>query len=82
PAGPPPSGTDLDVHAGESERTEVSGAPARQRTTDRDREDLAGHGGFPLTQLTQPSPRIGSATPARTSRVPADRLAALPAAAC
>ncbi|MFD5660867.1 alpha/beta fold hydrolase [Streptomyces hirsutus] len=56
--------TDLDVYAAEFERTGMSGALARYRTMDRDREDLAGHTGAPLAQ---PSLFIGGALDASTA---------------
>ncbi|MBK3638348.1 alpha/beta hydrolase [Streptomyces sp. MBT97] len=66
PAGPLPawlSEEDLDVYAGEFERTGLTGALNRYRTMDRDWEDLAPHRGAPIEQ---PSLFIGGALDAST----------------
>ncbi|MET9293958.1 alpha/beta hydrolase [Streptomyces sp. NPDC003077] len=55
---------DLDVYAGEFERTGMSGALNRYRNMDRDWEDLADHRGRPLTQ---PSLFVGGALDASTT---------------
>ncbi|MBK3630869.1 alpha/beta hydrolase, partial [Streptomyces sp. MBT49] len=65
-AGPLPawlSEEDLDVYAGEFERTGLTGALNRYRTMDRDWEDLAPHRGAPIEQ---PSLFIGGALDAST----------------
>lgn len=49
---------DLDVYAGEYERTGMSGALARYRTMDRDWADLAGHRG---ARLSRPALFVGGA---------------------
>ncbi|PGH47502.1 alpha/beta fold hydrolase [Streptomyces sp. Ru87] len=54
---------DLDVYAGEFERTGMTGALNRYRALDRDWEDLAGHAGAPVRQ---PSLFIGGALDAST----------------
>lgn len=67
-----PSGTlpawlsedDLDVYAGEFERTGMTGALNRYRTVDRDWEDLAPRRGAPITQ---PALFIGGALDASTT---------------
>ncbi len=69
------SGTDLDVFAGEFERTGMSGALARYRAMDRDWEDLAEHDGAPVAQ---PSLFIGGALDASTAWL-ADAIDAFPA---
>ncbi|MFJ9537609.1 alpha/beta fold hydrolase [Streptomyces sp. NPDC101225] len=53
PAGPLPawlSEAELDVYAGEFERTGLTGALNRYRTMDRDWEDLVAYDGAPVTQ--------------------------------
>ncbi|MFE5521124.1 alpha/beta fold hydrolase [Streptomyces virginiae] len=55
---------DLDVYAGEFERTGLTGALNRYRTMDRDWEDLAPHRGAPITQ---PSRFIGGTLDASTT---------------
>ncbi|MFF0450142.1 alpha/beta fold hydrolase [Streptomyces sp. NPDC004609] len=55
---------DLDVYAGEFERTGLSGALNRYRNMDRDWEDLADHHGRPVTQ---PSLFLGGALDASTT---------------
>ncbi|MGM9439320.1 alpha/beta fold hydrolase [Streptomyces murinus] len=55
---------DLDVYAGEFERTGVTGALNRYRNMDRDWEDLAPHRGAPITQ---PSLFIGGTLDASTT---------------
>ncbi|MER5781633.1 alpha/beta hydrolase [Streptomyces mobaraensis] len=55
---------DLDVYAGEFERTGLTGALNRYRAMDRDWEDLAPHRGAPLKQ---PSLFIGGALDASTT---------------
>jgi len=77
PAGPLPawlSENDLDVYAGEFERTGVSGALNRYRNMDRDWEDLARLDGAPITQ---PSLFIGGALDASTTWM-ADAITAYP----
>ncbi|GHH83602.1 epoxide hydrolase [Streptomyces sulfonofaciens] len=67
PAGPPPAWLgehDLDVQAGEFERTGFTGALNRYRNMDRDWDDLAGLAGAPLTQ---PSLFAGGALDASTT---------------
>ncbi|MDH6565871.1 pimeloyl-ACP methyl ester carboxylesterase [Streptomyces sp. SAI-117] len=67
PAGPLPawlSEEDLDVYAGEFERTGLTGALNRYRAMDRDWEDLAPHRGAPIKQ---PSLFIGGALDASTT---------------
>ncbi|MEW1684549.1 alpha/beta hydrolase [Streptomyces sp. T12] len=66
--------TDLDVFAGEFERTGTRGALARYRNLDRDWEDLAEYDGAPLTQ---PSLFIGGGLDASTTWM-ADAIAAFP----
>ncbi|MFJ4732541.1 alpha/beta fold hydrolase [Streptomyces sp. NPDC088770] len=66
PAGPLPawlSEEDLDVYAGEFERTGLTGALNRYRNMDCDWEDLAPHRGAPIKQ---PSLFIGGALDAST----------------
>ncbi|MGW6466683.1 alpha/beta fold hydrolase [Streptomyces rubiginosohelvolus] len=55
---------DLDVYAGEFERTGITGALNRYRTMDRDWEDLAPYRGAPVEQ---PSLFIGGALDASTT---------------
>ncbi|TPQ18307.1 alpha/beta fold hydrolase [Streptomyces sporangiiformans] len=55
---------DLDVYAGEFERTGLSGALARYRNMDRDWEDLADYDG---ASITQPSLFVGGSLDASTS---------------
>ncbi|WP_042410521.1 alpha/beta fold hydrolase [Streptacidiphilus carbonis] len=55
---------DLDVYAGEFERTGLTGALNRYRNVDRDWEDLAPHRGAPIKQ---PSLFIGGALDASTT---------------
>ncbi|MGW0927476.1 alpha/beta fold hydrolase [Streptomyces sp. NPDC002644] len=55
---------DLDVYAGEFERTGLTGALNRYRSMDRDWEDLAPHRGAPITQ---PSLFVGGALDASTT---------------
>lgn len=77
PAGSRPAwlGEDeLDIYAGEFERTGLSGALARYRNMDRDWEDLAGFEGAPLTQ---PSLFVGGGLDASTTWM-ADAIAAFP----
>jgi pimeloyl-ACP methyl ester carboxylesterase len=67
PTGPLPGWLgedDLDVYAGEFERTGFGGALARYRTMDRDWEDLAGFDGAPVTQ---PALFLGGAMDASTT---------------
>ncbi|MGW4201301.1 alpha/beta fold hydrolase [Streptomyces sp. NPDC004726] len=67
PAGPLPAWLgedDLDVYAGEFERTGMTGALNRYRNMDRDWEDLAGFQGKPITQ---PSLFLGGALDASTT---------------
>lgn len=67
PAGPLPawlSGSDLDVYAGEFERTGLTGALNRYRNMDRDWEDLSRFDGAPVTQ---PSLFIGGSLDASTT---------------
>ncbi|MEW2609933.1 alpha/beta hydrolase [Streptomyces sp. NPDC047880] len=68
------SENDLDVYAGEFERTGVSGALNRYRNMDRDWEDLADFDGAPLTQ---PSLFIGGSLDASTTWM-ADAIKAYP----
>ncbi|MFJ4718107.1 alpha/beta fold hydrolase [Streptomyces luteogriseus] len=65
---------DLDVYAGEFERTGVSGALNRYRNMDRDWEDLAGFDGAPITR---PSLFIGGGLDASTTWM-ADAIKAYP----
>ncbi|MFH8611688.1 alpha/beta fold hydrolase [Streptomyces sp. NPDC018029] len=78
PGGPLPgwlTGPDLDVYAGEFERTGLTGALNRYRNMDRDWEDLTpGYAGAPLTQ---PSLFVGGALDASTTWL-ADAIAAFP----
>ncbi|MFF2009661.1 alpha/beta fold hydrolase [Streptomyces sp. NPDC058195] len=66
---------DLDVYAGEFERTGMSGALNRYRSMDRDWEDLAPYRGAPVKQ---PSLFIGGALDASTTWM-ADAVDAYPA---
>ncbi|MFF9646429.1 alpha/beta fold hydrolase [Kitasatospora aureofaciens] len=66
---------DLDVYAGEFERTGMTGALNRYRNMDRDWEDLAPYGGAPIEQ---PSLFIGGALDASTTWM-ADAIDAYPA---
>ncbi|MEV5010679.1 MULTISPECIES: alpha/beta hydrolase [unclassified Streptomyces] len=66
---------DLDVYAGEFERTGMTGALNRYRNMDRDWEDLAQYGGAPIKQ---PSLFIGGALDASTTWM-ADAIDAYPA---
>ncbi|GAA3194931.1 MULTISPECIES: alpha/beta fold hydrolase [Streptomyces] len=68
------SEADLDVYAGEFERTGLTGALARYRNMDRDWEDLSGHEGAPVTQ---PSLFVGGALDASTTWM-ADAIDAFP----
>ncbi|MEU8825660.1 alpha/beta hydrolase [Streptomyces sp. NPDC048636] len=77
PAGRLPSWLDsseLDVYAGEFERTGMTGALNRYRNMDRDWEDLAAFDGAPVTQ---PSLFIGGALDASTTWM-ADAIDAFP----
>ncbi|MED7949736.1 alpha/beta fold hydrolase [Streptomyces sp. BE303] len=65
---------DLDVYAGEFERTGLTGALNRYRAMDRDWEDLAPHRGAPVTR---PSLFIGGALDASTAWM-SDAIAAFP----
>lgn len=65
---------DLDVYAGEFERTGLSGALNRYRNMDRDWEDLTAFDGAPVTQ---PSLFLGGALDASTTWM-ADAIAAYP----
>ncbi|MFF4350082.1 alpha/beta fold hydrolase [Streptomyces sp. NPDC001530] len=65
---------DLDVYAGEFERTGLSGALSRYRSMDRDWEDLADFDGAPITQ---PSLFLGGALDASTTWL-ADAIDAYP----
>ncbi|MET8750260.1 alpha/beta hydrolase [Streptomyces sp. NPDC004667] len=65
---------DLDVYAGEFERTGMTGALNRYRNMDRDWEDLAQYGGAPITQ---PSLFIGGSLDASTTWM-ADAIDAYP----
>ncbi|MBV7697526.1 alpha/beta fold hydrolase [Streptomyces sp. TRM70350] len=78
PSGPLPAWLtedDLDVYAGEFERTGMTGALNRYRSMDRDWEDLAPHSGAPLRQ---PSLFIGGGLDASTTWM-ADAIDAYPA---
>ncbi|MEW2298293.1 alpha/beta hydrolase [Streptomyces sp. NPDC006743] len=78
PSGPLPawlSEDDLDVYAGEFERTGMTGALNRYRNMDRDWEDLAPHSGAPLKQ---PSLFIGGGLDASTTWM-AEAIDAYPA---
>ncbi|MHA6758243.1 alpha/beta fold hydrolase [Streptacidiphilus sp. PAMC 29251] len=66
---------DLDVYAGEFERTGLTGALNRYRSMDRDWEDLAPYNGAPIKQ---PSLFIGGALDASTTWL-ADAIDAYPA---
>ncbi|MFF4756704.1 alpha/beta fold hydrolase [Streptomyces sp. NPDC002514] len=66
---------DLDVYAGEFERTGMTGALNRYRSMDRDWEDLAQYGG---AAIKQPSLFIGGALDASTTWM-ADAIDAYPA---
>ncbi|MCH6160039.1 alpha/beta fold hydrolase [Streptomyces marispadix] len=68
------SEADLDVYAGEFERTGMSGALNRYRNMDRDWEDLADFDGAPVTQ---PSLFVGGALDASTNWM-ADAIEAYP----
>ncbi|NUK06175.1 alpha/beta hydrolase [Streptomyces lunaelactis] len=68
------SESDLDVYAGEFERTGLTGALNRYRNVDRDWEDLAAWDGAPITQ---PSLFIGGELDASTTWM-ADAIAAYP----
>ncbi|MGW9247364.1 alpha/beta fold hydrolase [Streptomyces badius] len=77
PTGPLPSWLtegDLDVYAGEFERTGLTGALNRYRAMDRDWEDLAPHRGAPITQ---PALFIGGTEDASTTWM-ADAIDAYP----
>ncbi|MFF0306710.1 alpha/beta fold hydrolase [Streptosporangium sp. NPDC004379] len=65
---------DLDVYAGEFERTGMTGALNRYRNMDRDWEDLAAFEGAPVTQ---PSLFVGGALDASTTWL-ADAIEAYP----
>ncbi len=65
---------DLDVYAGEFERTGMAGALNRYRNMDRDWQDLAAFAGRPITQ---PTLFIGGALDASTTWM-ADAIAAFP----
>lgn len=65
---------DLDIYAGEFERTGMSGALNRYRNMDRDWEDLAGFDGAPITQ---PSLFLGGALDTSTTWL-ADAISAYP----
>ncbi|KND28721.1 alpha/beta hydrolase [Streptomyces acidiscabies] len=65
---------ELDVYAGEFERTGMTGALNRYRNMDRDWQDLADYTGAPLTQ---PSLFLGGALDASTTWL-ADAIAAYP----
>ncbi|MFG2140869.1 alpha/beta fold hydrolase [Streptomyces sp. NPDC048650] len=65
---------DLDVYAGEFERTGLSGALDRYRNMDRDWEEFAGFDGAPVTQ---PSLFIGGSQDASTTWM-ADAIAVYP----
>ncbi|CAM5635837.1 hypothetical protein SVIOM74S_03425 [Streptomyces violarus] len=69
------SEADLDVFAGEFERTGMTGALNRYRNMDRDWQDLADFAGAPVTQ---PSLFIGGALDASTTWL-ADAIEAYPA---
>ncbi|MEV0258279.1 alpha/beta hydrolase [Streptomyces sp. NPDC050732] len=69
------TGRDLDVYAGEFERTGLTGALNRYRNMDRDWEDLTP--GFAGAPITQPSLFIGGALDASTTWL-ADAIAAFP----
>ncbi|GGU23490.1 alpha/beta fold hydrolase [Streptomyces coeruleorubidus] len=69
------SEADLDVFAGEFERTGMTGALNRYRNMDRDWQDLADFAGAPVTQ---PSLFIGGALDASTTWL-ADAIKAYPA---
>jgi len=66
---------DLDLYAGEFERTGMTGALNRYRNMDRDWEDLAPHSGAPIKQ---PSLFIGGTKDASTTWM-ADAIDAYPA---
>ncbi|WP_435281250.1 alpha/beta fold hydrolase [Streptomyces koelreuteriae] len=66
---------DLDIYAGEFERTGMTGALNRYRNMDRDWEDLTGFAGAPVTQ---PSLFIGGGLDASTTWL-ADAIEAFPA---
>ncbi|MBK3571578.1 alpha/beta fold hydrolase [Streptomyces sp. MBT62] len=69
------SEAELDVYAGEFERTGLTGALNRYRNMDRDWEDLADFDGAPVTQ---PSLFLGGSLDASTTWL-ADAIAAYPA---
>ncbi|MGC9441597.1 alpha/beta fold hydrolase [Streptomyces sp. WG5] len=78
PDGPLPSWLteeDLDVYAGEFERTGLTGALNRYRNMDRDWADMAAHQGAPLTQ---PSLFLGGDRDASTTWL-SDAIEAYPA---
>ncbi|MCZ4120916.1 alpha/beta fold hydrolase [Streptomyces sp. H39-S7] len=78
PTGPRPvwlSAEDLDVYAGEFERTGLTGALNRYRTMDRDWEDLADFDGAPITQ---PSLFLGGGLDPSTTWM-SDAIKAFPA---
>ncbi|MEU8978003.1 alpha/beta hydrolase [Streptomyces sp. NPDC048309] len=77
PTGPLPAWlgeNDLDVYAGEFERTGMTGPLNRYRNMDRDWEDLAGYDG---AALTQPSLFLGGGLDASTTWM-ADAIEAYP----
>ncbi|GAA2204495.1 alpha/beta hydrolase [Nonomuraea monospora] len=77
PEGAPPewlTETDLDVYAGEFERTGLTGALNRYRNVDRDWEDLAAWDGAPIAQ---PALFVGGALDATTTWM-AGAIEALP----
>ncbi|MGP2438439.1 alpha/beta fold hydrolase [Streptomyces sp. JW3] len=77
PAGPLPSwltAADLDVYAGEFERTGLTGALNRYRNMDRDWADLAEHHGAPVKQ---PALFLGGTEDASTTWL-SDAIAAYP----
>ncbi|WP_448317299.1 alpha/beta fold hydrolase, partial [Streptomyces sp. CO7] len=77
PAGPLPgwlTEEDLDVYAGEFERTGLTGALNRYRSMDRDWEDLTPHHGAPITR---PALFIGGTLDASTTWM-ADAIDAYP----
>jgi pimeloyl-ACP methyl ester carboxylesterase len=65
---------DLDVYAGEFERTGLTGALSRYRNMDRDWQDLAAFAGRPLTR---PTLFIGGALDPSTTWL-SDAIAAFP----
>ncbi|MFE6176882.1 alpha/beta fold hydrolase [Streptomyces sp. NPDC056464] len=66
--------SDLDIYAGEFERTGMTGALNRYRNMDRDWADLADHAGAPVTQ---PSLFLGGSLDASTAWL-ADAIEAYP----